>query len=186
MSNWEQYFYDLCMAVSENSKCLSRKLGSVIIKDEKYIISTGYNGPVTGSIHCDFPGYRGFILDLREKEIGSSIPERDKIIYENKSCIKSNLGFKPRSGEGLAYCQAAHAERNAIDVAARNGISVKGCRMYMNCGIPCIECSKSIVMSGISEIIVKEMVDYEKVGWRGRNILIAGVISIKKLNFKDR
>jgi dCMP deaminase len=46
-----------------------------------------------------------------------------------------------------------HAERNAIYNATLIGTSLKGCKMYTN-GIPCMDCARGIVQSGILEVIV--------------------------------
>jgi dCMP deaminase len=51
------------------------------------------------------------------------------------------------------YYWFAHAERNAIDLAARVGIALKGCVMYTN-GIPCTDCAISIIQAGIKEVVV--------------------------------
>lgn len=48
-----------------------------------------------------------------------------------------------------------HAERNAMDNATLTGTSLKGCRMYTN-GIPCTNCARGIIQSGILEVIVDE------------------------------
>ena len=50
--NWDQYFYDVCVVVSKNTKCFSRKIGAILVRD-KSIVSTGYNGPPRGIPHCD-------------------------------------------------------------------------------------------------------------------------------------
>ena len=50
--SWDKYFFELCETVSTNSKCLSRKIGAILVKD-KIVISMGYNGPPRGVLHCD-------------------------------------------------------------------------------------------------------------------------------------
>src|ERR1043165_3149896 len=50
------------------------------------------------------------------------------------------------------YRWTEHAERNAIYNAARIGIAVEGCRMYIP-WYPCMDCARAIVQSGLSEII---------------------------------
>ena len=50
--SWDEYFYNMSVTVGSNSKCLSRKIGAVIVKD-KTVISTGYNGPPRGVMTCD-------------------------------------------------------------------------------------------------------------------------------------
>lgn len=51
------------------------------------------------------------------------------------------------------YFWFEHAERNALYNAARIGVSTKGCTMYLTCGIPCADCARGIINSGISKIV---------------------------------
>ena len=51
------------------------------------------------------------------------------------------------------YFWFEHAERNAVYNASRVGIPLKGCRMYTN-GVPCADCGRAVIQSGISEVIV--------------------------------
>lgn len=51
------------------------------------------------------------------------------------------------------YFWFEHAERNAIYNAARVGVPLKECRIYIQ-GIPCMDCARAIVQSGINEVIV--------------------------------
>lgn len=53
-----------------------------------------------------------------------------------------------------------HAERNAIYNATLIGTSLKGCKIYTN-GIPCMDCARGIIQSGILEVIVDKMFDRE-------------------------
>ena len=53
------------------------------------------------------------------------------------------------------YFWFEHGERNAIYNAER---SVRGCRMYTN-GVPCMDCARGIVQSGIKEVIVDKAWD---------------------------
>lgn len=47
-----------------------------------------------------------------------------------------------------------HAEANAILFAARDGISTKGCEIFIT-HAPCIDCSKMIVQAGIVKVFYK-------------------------------
>ena len=47
----------------------------------------------------------------------------------------------------------AHAESNSIFAAARRGIPLEGCKIYVEF-TPCSECMKAIIQSGIAEIIL--------------------------------
>lgn len=54
----------------------------------------------------------------------------------------------------LKYDFVAHGERNAIDNAARVGISLRGAKMYLNYRPECCtECTKAIIQAGITEVI---------------------------------
>lgn len=51
------------------------------------------------------------------------------------------------------YWWMEHAERNAILNAARMGLSVMNCTMYTQ-GLPCVECSKAVIQSGVSKVCI--------------------------------
>jgi dCMP deaminase len=52
----------------------------------------------------------------------------------------------------LKYKLVVHAERNALLNALYNGVSVKGCTLFVH-GLPvCNECAKSIIQAGISKV----------------------------------
>ena len=53
----------------------------------------------------------------------------------------------------LKYKFVCHAEANSVLSAARFGISTKGSFLYSN-GIPCHECTKTLIQAGISKIFV--------------------------------
>ena len=56
-------------------------------------------------------------------------------------------------GEGLdsKYLYVCHAEFNAI-LNTRDGSSLKGCTLYVTL-FPCNECAKSVIQTGIKEIV---------------------------------
>ena len=53
------------------------------------------------------------------------------------------------------YFWFEHAERNAIYNAARIGVSLRDTTMYLTCGIPCSDCARGIISSGIRTIYCK-------------------------------
>jgi len=60
-------------------------------------------------------------------------------------------------GLALRTVRSAHAEQNAINFAARYGISIEGATLYTT-HYPCSWCAKSIVNAGIARVIYD--VDY--------------------------
>lgn len=138
---WDKYFLRIAREVSKNSKCLSRKIGAVLVKD-KNIISTGYNGPAKGVKHCN----------ERNMDFYANLDKRGYVINEYLiNCPRKVLGYK--SGEGLHLCQAGHAERNALIQAAKHGISTKDATLYCYCGQICKECVIEIINADVKELV---------------------------------
>ena len=52
----------------------------------------------------------------------------------------------------LKYRLIAHCDSNAIFSAARIGIPLEGCTMYLT-GPPCSECTKAIIQAGIERVV---------------------------------
>lgn len=144
VGSWDEYYYNVAVEVARNSKCLSRRIGAVLVRD-KSIIGTGYNGPPRGVPHCGVRHQYDFELMKAYARVGVSSEEV-------KECPRKILGFK--SGEGLEWCIAGHAERNALINSARAGISTNGAKLYLTCGVPCTPCMVEIINAGISEVIL--------------------------------
>lgn len=162
---WDMWYHELCQTIAKKSQCLSRKIGAILVRD-KAVIAQGYNGPPRGVMTCD----RRWREDekMRQEAIDKSIKHPgndglspfeniDKVFYRTHlegKCPRyvPEMGFK--SGEGLEWCVAGHAERNALINAARFGIATKGTIMYMDCGTPCTPCLVEIINAGISEIVI--------------------------------
>jgi dCMP deaminase len=53
------------------------------------------------------------------------------------------------------YFWFEHAERNAIYNAARIGVSLKNSTIYLTSGLPCMDCARGIVNSGIKIVWCK-------------------------------
>ncbi len=149
----------------DQNPCYSRKIG-VLIVDPKInkIVGTGYNGPPRGTPHCDTAEHlRNVVwpqLTAEEQEHIVGNPQNveqfvDKYA-ECKTCPRRIIGAP--SGKRLELCSCAHAEANAIVNAAQNLV---GCVMFAYCLLPCIECTKLIINSGIQEVFcLHEEKDY--------------------------
>ncbi len=122
--SWENYFFNICEEVRRKSKDHSVKVGCVIAGPDNEIRSTGFNG---------FP--RGVI----EEEMQGS-PHWTEVV-------------KKRHQRPDKYLWTEHAERNAIFAAARIGVPLKGCTIYVD-WIPCADCARAIIQSGIINVII--------------------------------
>ena len=65
-------------------------------------------------------------------------------------------GDRKRWEKPLKYKYVEHAERNAIYNAARHGIALEGCRMYLigfgPPNVPCTDCARAVIQSGIISV----------------------------------
>ena len=141
--NWDHYFLRIAKNVAKNSKCFSKQLGAVLVKDKR-ILSTGYNGPSIEVRRCN----------QWAKVDGWPIDNTDNVCPRRKK-----MGFG--SGEGLENCPAAHAERNTILSAAYMGICTKDTTLYAYCHLPCKDCIIELINAGIKEIVYLEGPDYD-------------------------
>lgn len=152
---------NLCEAVALKTKCLSRKIGAVLVKNNR-VVSTGYNSPPVGTPPCNERISHDHAFCLKIKHV-----KGEKYFYKYRNglidkdvCPRKILGFK--SGTGLEYCPAIHAEKNCILSASLNGIKTKGAKMYLNTKItPCSQCLGAIINAGIEEVIIKEFKKYD-------------------------
>ena len=55
-TDWHTYFLQIAQAVSTRSTCDRLRVGAVIVKNRR-ILSTGYNGSLPGTPHCDDVGH---------------------------------------------------------------------------------------------------------------------------------
>lgn len=133
--DWKNYYMSIAKQASLRSKCLSRQFGAIIVKN-KCVVSMGYNGPARGASHCNTRNY-GLPPDVSHEK--------------REICPRKLGGLK--SGEGIEFCVAGHAERNAIAQAAMNGISTYGAELYTYSPLPCKECAISIINSGIIRVV---------------------------------
>ncbi|MGO9122416.1 MAG: deoxycytidylate deaminase [Desulfomonilaceae bacterium] len=124
--SWHEYFMLLAKLLSVRSTCNSRKVGAVIVRNNR-VLATGYNGAVHGAPHCIDQG-----------------PE---------FCLRRRIGA--HDADKYNYCISSHAEVNAVDQAARFGISLEGASLYCTLE-PCNWCFKQLIQAGITEIYYEE------------------------------
>jgi dCMP deaminase len=95
-----EYYMGIAFAVRKKANCLGRRVGAVVVKNDR-IISTGYNGTPEGITNC---------LD------GGCVR------CKNRETYKASIGYD--------VCICVHAEQNALISAARFGNSVEGACIY--------------------------------------------------------
>lgn len=54
--SWDEYFMDIAAVIATRATCARKHVGAVIVRD-RTILSTGYNGSIRGTPHCDEAGH---------------------------------------------------------------------------------------------------------------------------------
>jgi dCMP deaminase len=88
------------------------------------------------------------------------------IVGEDNEILSTGYNSFPRGSDDSKqerqerpekYFWFEHAERNAIYNAARVGIPLKGSSIYLTSGLPCMDCARGIVNSGIRVVYCKHI-----------------------------
>jgi dCMP deaminase len=98
----DDFYFDVAKSISTRSTCLCANVGAILVKDDM-IISQGYNGSYRGSVNCCDTGI----------------------------CKKPVSAFEVGASSNYEYCEAVHAEMNAIINAARFNGNVIDSVMYV-------------------------------------------------------
>ncbi len=94
----------------------------------------------------------------KNRKVGAVIVDNDNVVLSMgyngipRGCDDS---IECRYDRPIKYLYTEHAERNAIYHAARHGVSLKGCRLYVTL-FPCADCARALIQSGITKIIAPE------------------------------
>lgn len=138
--SWNDFFIQIALLTSKRSTCIRKQVGAVLVKENR-IISIGYNGVSSKQCHC--------FDHFKEK-------------YSNNLDFLNTKEFYDEHGE-FSKINESHAELNCILFAARVGISIDGCNMYIT-DSPCSTCARSIVSVNIKKVFYLYEYDRDKNG----------------------
>ena len=144
---WDDYFGNIAVAVSARGDCTRRRVGAVIVKDNR-IVATGYNGAEAGGPSC----LKGECPRGKHYRVKCRCPGGSRTHAVECACGQM-LPCPEASTPGSDYsnCIAIHAEANAILYADRD--KTEGATIYIT-EEPCADCAKLIRGSGIERIVV--------------------------------
>ncbi|HPC46667.1 MAG TPA: dCMP deaminase family protein [Deltaproteobacteria bacterium] len=99
-----------------------------VVVKDRQVVATGYNGSLPGQAHC----------------------------MDEGACFRRSRKWPEEAKYEM--CRSAHAEANAIALAAKKGVSLEGGTIYCTLE-PCITCAKLIVMAGIVRVVYEHPYD---------------------------
>lgn len=146
----------IAFTVSERSTCSRRHNGAVIANSKGVVLSTGYNGSLSGMEHCDH--------------------ECNCLLILSEGMHELDCPAHPENG----CSTAVHAEANSVYFAARNGVSLEGATIYCTTE-PCVKCAEAIVQSGIASCVY----DLEYRTHAGIELLKAAGVRVYKKSSPD-
>ncbi|MDO5690324.1 MAG: cytidine/deoxycytidylate deaminase family protein [Tissierellia bacterium] len=84
--SWEEYFMELAHTVATRGTCDRAYVGCVLVNRDNRIVSTGYNGSISGNPHCDEVGHT-----IRDGHcIATMHAEMNALLY----CAKEGISVK--------------------------------------------------------------------------------------------
>jgi dCMP deaminase len=127
---WSEYFFGIARAVAERSPCLKNKVGAIAVNPESKRILA--------------TGYNG---------PAAGEPHCEK-------CKREGLPSGIRFIEQGEPCPAVHAEENVVAMAARHGVSIRGCVVYV-AGLKypprlCPVCRWLLKNAGVKAVIIEK------------------------------
>lgn len=143
-------FMDTARRFAELSPAQRRKVGAIVVKDDR-IISIGYNGmPVGWDNECEYKEYMsidaGGWLDPEEIQIRWPLTE----IQTRYTAAGEPWEYTARY-KLVTKDEVLHAESNAIAKLAKSNESGLGADLFVTTA-PCIHCAKLIHQAGIRRV----------------------------------
>lgn len=138
----DEVYLQMAETLATRGTCPRRKVGCILTDRDGRVLSMGYNGVPAGQPHCSDP------------------------------CSGSTCkGASYPSGQGLEFCEAIHAEQNAILMLPDpRDLHTAYCTTF-----PCNSCIKLLLGTNCQRIVYREGYPHgESVSWwklRGRSII---------------
>jgi len=138
--SWDEYFMEICEAVSKRSTCDRGRVGCVIARDKRILV-TGYSGSPIGLPHCDEVGHQ---IKTVKHEDGSETQHclRTTHAEQNAICQAAKLGIAI-DGSTL-YCKMTPCSACA--------------KMIINAGIKRVVAEKKYKLDKETEELLKKLI----------------------------
>lgn len=110
----------------------------------------------------------------KRRQVGAVLVKDNRILATGYNGTLSGRK-NDREEDGVTLQEVLHAEQNVIAFAAKNGIPMDGCTLYVTTN-PCQDCAKLLVQAGIKEVVYQEV--YRDV--KGIELLIDNGVKVIK------
>ena len=131
-SDWNTYFIDIAKQVATRATCDRKHVGAVIVRDNQ-ILSTGYNGSINGTGHCDEVGHMmedGHCIRTVHAEVNAIVQAarngvsiEGAVMYTNTFPCWNCFKMIANSGIKEIYCGDAYrASERVYEEAEKAGI----------------------------------------------------------------
>lgn len=160
------------MMASRHSKCASKSVACVIVKDEKPI-SIGINGTPSGHLNCNERYLKKDGVLFRRVEQQGQLSILHEGMYFDFCDDQEEHHFWSKQHE-------IHAEINALGKLAADSTSAKGATAYVTHS-PCHGCSLALIASKIERVVYSVGYEYGD----GLNLMRASGIEVLHLPIDD-
>jgi deoxycytidylate deaminase/dephospho-CoA kinase len=143
----------MAYAASQQSSCMKRKVGAVIVDPDGNVVSSGYNEVPKDERPCEAE-YGACHRDWASNDFFSTLKKVVPEVGGREEDLRRAFRAKFRI---LDYCRALHAEETAILNLVRNAVNVplSTCALYTTT-YPCRLCANKIASIGIKRVIYME------------------------------
>ena len=144
--DWDSYFMKIAFAVSERSTCDRALVGCVLVRDKR-ILTSGFNGSLSGQPHCDEVGHllvEGHCVRTIHAETNAiiqaalhGVSTRDSTCYVTHfPCINCTKALINAGIVRLVYHFAYRVDENAMDFLDRARMEIVQLDMNPNHNTP--------------------------------------------------
>lgn len=126
--DWDRYFLDIAARVAARGDCTRSQVGAVLVRADRSVCATGYNGVAPGAAGC----------------LAGACP-RGRLTYKE-------LPSTEPYNSGPGFCVAQHAEINAL-MFLPDTERAHTCYVTRR---PCRDCHMALLMYGVDRIVWPE------------------------------
>ena len=139
---WDQYFMSQSLLISMRSTCTRLAVGATIVRDRR-VISGGYNGSVSGDVHCSEVGCKildGHCVRTIHAEVNAILQcakfgvatEGADIYVSYFPCLQCTKTIIQAGIKNLYFLYDYNNNEYAIDLLEHAGINIKKVDMPEN------------------------------------------------------